>query len=73
MEPVTIWMWSLAAGGLVIVVVALLLLAIIATARSILTGSSWNRSVGSPMHRMTRALRSSSPPVKSIIESDPMS
>ena len=33
MEPVTIWMWSLAAGGLVIVVVALLLLAIIDRAR----------------------------------------
>lgn len=35
MDPVTIWMWSLAAGGLVIVVVALLLLAIIVTARNI--------------------------------------
>jgi hypothetical protein len=35
MDPITIWMWSLAAGGLIILVVALLLIAIIVTARSI--------------------------------------
>lgn len=35
MDPVTLWIWSLAAGGVVIIVVALLLLAIIATARRI--------------------------------------
>jgi hypothetical protein len=35
MDPITIWTWSLIAGGIVIVVVACLLLAIIAIARRI--------------------------------------
>ena len=35
MDPITIWTWSLIAGGVVILIVAVLLLAIIATARSI--------------------------------------
>lgn len=35
MDPITIWMWSLIAGGIVIIVVACLLIAIIVTARSI--------------------------------------
>ncbi|HZD42380.1 MAG TPA: hypothetical protein VE131_16780 [Terriglobales bacterium] len=35
MDPMTLWIWSLAAGGLVIVIVALLLVAIIVTARRI--------------------------------------
>ncbi len=35
MDYMTIWTWSLVAGGVVILIVAVLLLAIIATARSI--------------------------------------
>lgn len=35
MDSLTIWMWSLIAGGVVILIVAALLLVIIATARSI--------------------------------------
>lgn len=35
MDPITLWTWSLVAGGVVILVVALLLIAIIVTARSI--------------------------------------
>ena len=35
MDYITIWTWSLVAGGVVILIVAVLLLAIIATARSI--------------------------------------
>lgn len=35
MDPITIWMWSLIAGGIVIIVVACLLISIIVTARSI--------------------------------------
>jgi hypothetical protein len=34
-DPITIWTWSLIAGGIVIVIVACLLLAIIAIARRI--------------------------------------
>ena len=35
MDTMTVWTWSLAAGGVVILIVAVLLLAIIFTARSI--------------------------------------
>lgn len=35
MDPITLWTWSLIAGGIVIIVVACLLIAIIVTARSI--------------------------------------
>ena len=35
MYPITLWTWSLIAGGIVIIVVACLLIAIIVTARSI--------------------------------------
>ena len=44
-----------------------------ATARSMRTGSSRKRSAGSPMVRITRAVRSSRPPTQSITEKFAMS